>query len=83
MPPSSASMITDLTEAVIPRWNARSLTTSLSPITCEVVPTDGNLQRSRYCHQDLSVMTAGHRQWKSQVSDHGASVVEFSRMLGT
>ena len=32
-------------------------------------------------HQDLSESTDVDRQWKSRVSDHGAVVVEFSKML--
>ena len=32
-------------------------------------------------HQDLSESTDVDRQWKSRVSDHGAIVVEFSRIL--
>jgi endonuclease/exonuclease/phosphatase family metal-dependent hydrolase len=32
-------------------------------------------------HQDMSSRTEQDQQWKSQVSDHGALVVEFTRML--
>ncbi len=32
-------------------------------------------------HQDMSSLTDQEQQWKSQVSDHGVVVVEFTRML--
>lgn len=32
-------------------------------------------------HQDMSSPTAQEQQWKSKVTDHGAIVVEFTRML--
>ena len=32
-------------------------------------------------HQDMSSQTKQQQQWKSQVSDHGAVVIEFTRML--
>lgn len=32
-------------------------------------------------HQDMSTQTKQEQQWKSQVSDHGAVVIEFTRML--
>jgi predicted extracellular nuclease len=32
-------------------------------------------------HQDLSTLTTQEQQWKSEVSDHGAVVLEFIRML--
>lgn len=32
-------------------------------------------------HQDLSSVTSQEKQWKSRVTDHGAIVVEFVRML--
>jgi len=32
-------------------------------------------------HEDMSSLTDQEQQWKSQVSDHGAIVVEFARML--
>lgn len=34
-------------------------------------------------HEDLSVSTEVEQQWKSSVSDHGATVLEFNRMLRT
>jgi predicted extracellular nuclease len=34
-------------------------------------------------HEDLSETTEEDQQWKSQVSDHGVMVVEFTRMLRT
>ncbi len=35
-------------------------------------------------HEDLgSTVTAAEQQWKSSVSDHGAVVLEFNRMLQT